>query len=180
MVFQRSWGWFVVVIVQLLSHVRLFVTPWTASRQASPSFPVSQSVLKLMCIDSVMPSNQLLLCRPLILLPSIFPSIRVFSIDLALHIRWPKYWSFSFSVSPGLEHIFPAHFVLLLPSGRPLFAPCVCVYASIDTAVSEQTECENSGLFQDPGALIWAIILIMLFGLFWLWPEPQENQVVGP
>ena len=79
------------VVVQLLSGVRLFVTPWTAARQASLSFTISQSLLKLMSIESVMPSNHLILCRPLLLLPSIFPSIRVFSSELAFHIRWPKY-----------------------------------------------------------------------------------------
>ena len=77
----------------------LFVTPWTATCQASLSFTVSWSLLKLMSIESVMPSNHLILCHPLLLLPSIFPSIRVFSNESALHIRWPKYWSFSFSFS---------------------------------------------------------------------------------
>ena len=89
--------------VQSLSHVRLFVTPWTASRQASLSITNSQSLLKLMSIESVMPSNHLILCHPLLLLPSIFPSIRVFSNESALHIRWPKYWSFSFNISPSNE-----------------------------------------------------------------------------
>ena len=89
--------------VQSLSHVRLFVTPWTASRQASLSITNSQSLLKLMSIESVMPSNHLILCRPLLLLPSIFPSIRVFTNDSALHIRWPKYWSFSFNITPSNE-----------------------------------------------------------------------------
>ena len=89
--------------VQLLSRVRLFATPWTAAHQASLSITNSWSLLKLMSIESVMPSNHLILCRPLLLLPSIFPSIRVFSNESALHIRWPKYWSFSFSVSPSNE-----------------------------------------------------------------------------
>ena len=88
--------------VQSLSHVQLFVTPWTAARQASLSIANSQSSLKLMSIESVIPSNHLILCRPLLLLPSIFPSIRVFSNELALHIRWPKYWSFS--ISPSNEY----------------------------------------------------------------------------
>ena len=86
--------------VQLLSHVQLFVTPWTAPRQASLSITNSQSLLKLMSIESVMPSNHFILCCPL-LLPSIFPSIRVFSNESVLRIRWPEYWSFSFSVSPS-------------------------------------------------------------------------------
>ena len=90
--------------VQLLSHVQLFATPWTAARQASLSITNSQNLFKLMSIESVMPSNHLILCRPLLLLPSIFTSIRVFSNESALHIRWPKYWSFSFSISPSNEH----------------------------------------------------------------------------
>ena len=90
--------------VQLLSHVQLFATPWTAAHQASLSITNSQNLLKLMSIESVMPSNHLILCRPLLLLPSIFTSIRVFSNESALHIRWPKYWSFSFSISPSNEH----------------------------------------------------------------------------
>ena len=88
-----------VVVVQLLSRVRLFVTPWTAAHQASLSITNSQTLLKLMSIESVvMPSNHLIPCLPLLLLPSIFPSIRAFSNQSALHIRWPKYSSFSFSI----------------------------------------------------------------------------------
>ena len=90
--------------VQSLSRVRLFATAWTAACQASLSITNSQSLLKLMFIESVMPSNHLILCRPLLLLPSIFPSIRVFSNESALPIRWPKYWSFSFSISPSNEY----------------------------------------------------------------------------
>ena len=89
--------------VQLLSRVQLFVTPWIAAHQASLSITNSRSLLKLMSIESVMPSNHLILCHPLLLLPSIFPSIRVFSSELALRIRWPKYWSFSFSIIPSKE-----------------------------------------------------------------------------
>jgi len=80
------------------------VTPWTAACQASLSFTISQSLLKLMSIESVIPSNNIILCHPLLLLPSVFPSIRVFSNELALHIRWPKYWSFRFSISPSSEY----------------------------------------------------------------------------
>ena len=87
-----------------LSHVWLFATPWTAARQASLSITNSQSLLKLMSVESVMPSNHLILCRPLLLLPSIFSSIRVFSNESVLRIRWPKYWSFSFNISPTNEH----------------------------------------------------------------------------
>ena len=90
--------------IQLLSHVWLFATPWTATRQASVSITNSQSLLKLMSIESVMPSNHIFLCHPLLLLPSVFPSIRVFSNESALHIRWPKYWSFTFSISPSNEY----------------------------------------------------------------------------
>ena len=93
-----------VQLVQLLSRVWLFVTPWTAAPQASLSITNSQSLLKLMSIELVMPSNHLILCRPLLLLPSIFPSIRVFSNESALCIRWPKYWSFSFIISPSNEY----------------------------------------------------------------------------
>ena len=91
-------------LVQSLSRIQLFVTPWTAALQASLSITNSQSLLKLMSIESVMPSNHLILCCPLLLLPSIFPSIRVFSNESALHIRWPEYQSFSFSISPSKEH----------------------------------------------------------------------------
>ena len=90
-------------VVQSLSHVQLFTTLRTAAHQASLSFTISQSLLKLMSIELVMPSYHLILCRPLLLLPSIFPSIRVFSNESALHIRWPKYWSFSFSISSSNE-----------------------------------------------------------------------------
>ena len=90
--------------VQSFSRVRLFVTPWTAVHQASLSFTISQSLLKLMSIESVMPSNYLILDHPFLLLPSIFPSIRVFSNESVLHIRWPKYWSFSFTISPSSEY----------------------------------------------------------------------------
>ena len=94
----------VAVVVQLLSRVRLFVTPWTAARQASLFFTISQSLLKLMSTESVVPSNHLILCHPLLLLPSIFLSIRAFSNESALRIRWPKYFSFSFSISPSNEY----------------------------------------------------------------------------
>ena len=92
------------ISVQLLSRVRLFATPWTAPRQTSLSITNCWSLPKPMSIELVMPSNHLILCRPLLLLPSIFPSIRVFSNESALCIRWPKYWSFSFNISPTNEH----------------------------------------------------------------------------
>ena len=90
--------------VQSLSRVRLFVTRWTTAHQASLSITNSQSLPKPMSIESVMPSNHLILCHPPFLPPSIFPSIRVFSNESALHIRWPKYWSFSFNISPSNEY----------------------------------------------------------------------------
>ena len=90
--------------VQLLSCVRLFATPWIAACQASLSITNSRSLLKLMPIESVMLSSHLILCRPLLLLPPILPNIRVFSNESALHMRWPKYWTFSFSISPSNEH----------------------------------------------------------------------------
>ena len=93
-----------IVVVQWLSHIQLFATLWTAARQASLSVTNSQILLKLMSIKSVMPSNHLILCHPLLLLPTIFPSIRVFSNESTLRIRWPKYWSFSFNISPSDEH----------------------------------------------------------------------------
>ena len=93
----------IVVVVQTLSCVRLFDTPWTTAHQGPLSSTVSWSLFKLVSIESEMPSNHLILRRPLLLLPSIFPSIRVFSSESALHIRWPKYWSFSFSTSPSSE-----------------------------------------------------------------------------
>ena len=91
-------------VIQSVRHVQLFVTPWTAARQASLSFTISRSLLKLTSIESVMLSKCLIICHPLLFLPSIFPSIRVFSNELALFIRWPKYWSFSFSISPSNEY----------------------------------------------------------------------------
>ena len=94
--------YYFLIVVQLLSHVQLLATPWTTVHQASLSFTISQSLFKLMSIESVMPFNHLILCRPLLLLPSIFPSIRVFPNELVLCIRWPKYWSFS--ISPSNEY----------------------------------------------------------------------------
>ena len=92
------------LVVQSLTCVQLFVTPWTAASQASLSFTISLSLLKLMLIESVMPSNHLILYHPLLLLPSVFPNIRVFSNESAFCIRWPKYWSFNFCISPSNEY----------------------------------------------------------------------------
>ena len=93
------------VVIQSLSHVWLFATPWTVAHQDSLSITNFWTLLKLMSIKTVIPSNHLTLCRPLLLLSSIFPSIRVFSNDSVLHSRWPKYWSFSFSISPSNEYL---------------------------------------------------------------------------
>ena len=94
----------IIVVVQLLNHVQLFVTPWTAACQASLSIAISHSLLKLMSTESMMPSNHLILCRPFLLPHSIFPNIRVFSNESVLHIRWLKNRSFSFNISPSNEH----------------------------------------------------------------------------
>ena len=96
--------WIQLSSVQALSHVWLSVTAWTTACQASLSISISQSLQKLMSIDLVIPSNHLILCCPLLLLPSIFPRIKVFSNESALHIRWPKCWSFTFNISPSKEH----------------------------------------------------------------------------
>ena len=95
---------FLLLFSRWVMHVWLFATPWTAAHQASLPFIISRSLLKLMSIELVIPSNHLILCHLLLLLPSIFPSMRVFSNELSLHIRWPKYWSFGFSSSPSNEY----------------------------------------------------------------------------
>ena len=97
-----SYLFYFLLVVQSVSPVQLFATPWTGAHQAFLSFTITRSLLKLMSIESAMPSNHLVLCRPLLLLPSIFPSIRVFSHESVLRIRWPKYWSFS--ISPSNEY----------------------------------------------------------------------------
>ena len=107
MIVSQTWLWILLFVnssVQLLSHGRLFTTPWTAARQASLSITNSQSLLKLMSIESVMLSNHLILSHSLFLPLSIFPSIRVFSNESVLHVKWSKYWNFSFSISPSNEY----------------------------------------------------------------------------
>ena len=94
----------IAVVIQSLSHVQLFLNPWTAARQASLSITNSRGPPKPMSIESVMPSNHFILCCPLLLPPSVFPSIRIFSSESVLHIKWPKYWSFSFNIIPSNEH----------------------------------------------------------------------------
>ena len=100
---KRKYEW-LLSSVQSLSRVQLFVTPWTAACQAPLSSPLTYSLLRFISIESLMPFNYLILCHPLLLLPSIFPSTRVSSSELALHISWPKYWSFSLSISPSNEY----------------------------------------------------------------------------
>ena len=102
--FVQWLGHGIIVVFQLLNHVWLFVTPWTVAHQASLSFTIFQSLLELMSIETMMPSNHLILCRSLLLLPSVFPRIRVFPKELALCIRCPQYWSFSFSIIPSNEY----------------------------------------------------------------------------
>ena len=109
--------------LQSLSHVWLFATPWTAARQASLSITNSWSLPKPMSIESVMPSNHLILCRPLLLLPSIFPSIRVFSNESVIRIRWPKYWSFSFNISQCL--VYGMYYVFIVQ-----LLNCICLFVT--------------------------------------------------
>ena len=125
--------------VQSLSRVRLFATPWIATRQASLSITNSQNLLKLMSIDSVTLSNHLILCRPLLLLPSIFPNISIFSNESVLHIRWSEYWSFSFSISPSNEYSGPISFrmdwLILLAVQGPLKSSPAPQFKSISSSV---------------------------------------------
>ena len=119
------------VVVQPVSCLRLFATPWTTAHQASLSFTISQSLLKFMSIELMMPQNHHILCCPLLLLPSIFPSTGVFSSELALHIRWPKYWSSSFSISPSNEYSglisFKVEWFDLLAVQGTLKSPFLCL-----------------------------------------------------
>ena len=124
---------------QLFSHVRLFATPWTEAHQASLSITISQSLLKLMSIGLVMPCNHFILCRPLLVLPSIFPSLRVFSNESVLHIRWPKYYSFSCSISPSKEYLrlisFRTDWVVLFPIQGTRKSYQTPQFKSIDSSV---------------------------------------------
>ena len=128
-----------IIVAQSLSCVLFFATPWTAEQQASLSFTISWSLLKLMSIASVMPSNHLILSCPLLLLPSIFPSIRVFSNGLALQIRWPKYWSFSFNISPSNEYSvlisFRVDWLDLLAVQRILKSSSILQFKGISSSV---------------------------------------------
>ena len=118
--------------VQSLSCVQLFVTPWTAAHQVSRSFTLSWSLLKRVSIESVMPFNHLILCGPLLFLPSVFPRIRIFSSESTLHIRWPKYWSFSFRICPSNEYSglisFPDRSFGVNATAPPSGERCCCRY----------------------------------------------------
>ena len=137
--------------VQSLSHVRLFATPWTTAHQASLPITSSWNLPKLMSIESIMPSNHLILCRPLLFLPSVFPRIRVFSSKSALHIRWPKYWSFSFNISPSNERSELISFrmdwldLLVLAKHCGTLAPvgCFCYSFPSFTRKSQQSRCQS-------------------------------------
>ena len=152
MVVINSWIFFLmfianvsfVVVVQLLSPVWLFATPWTAACQASLSVPVSPSLLKLMSIESVMPFNHFILCDPLLLLPSIFPSIRVFSNELALWIRWPGFWSFNFSTSPSNEYSGLISFIIIV-----LFV-CFCKVLLLMLSVQFSSVTQSCPTLSDP------------------------------
>ena len=124
------------VVVQLLSHVQLFATPWTAECQASLSFTISQSLLKPMSVESVMPSNRIVLYCPLLLLPSIFPSIRVFSNESALCLRWPKYWSFSFSPSSKYSRLISFVWIFILK----IYFIQLLIYSVVFISAAQQSD----------------------------------------
>ena len=131
----------VIIVVQSLSHVLLFEIPWIAACNASLSFTISGNLLKLMSITSTMPSNHLVLCCPFLPLPSIFPSIRVFSNELALHIRWSKYWSFTFSINPSKEYskLFPLGLTSLISfQAKGLLRVFYCTTVQKDQFSSDQ------------------------------------------
>ena len=163
--------WIQIVVFQPLSSVQLFATPWTAAHQASPSFTVSRSLLKLMSIESVMPSNHLILCHPLLFLSSIFPSIRVFSKESALCIRWPKYWSFSFSISPSNEYSGLISFRI---DWLDLLAVQGTLRVSSNIAVTRLLSSE--GLTGAIGSLLSLVIWLLAGGLSFLPPGPFHRM----
>ena len=136
--------------VQSLSHVQLFATAWTAAHQASLSFTVSQSLLRLMSFESVMSSNHLILCRYLLLLPSVFPSIRGFSNELALCIKWPKYCSISFSIGPSNEYVW-------LISFRIDWFDLLAVQWTLKSSPASQSESINSSVLSLYGPILTSI-----------------------
>ena len=131
------------ISIQSFSHVRLFANPWTEVHQASLSITNSWSLLKIMSIVLVTPSTHLILCRPLLLMPSTFPSIRIFSKESYLHIRWPKYWSFNFSISPSNEH--PG-----LISFRMDWLDLLAVQGTLKSLLQHQFKSINSSLLSFP------------------------------
>ena len=131
--------------VQSLSCVRLFATSWTAARQAPQSITNSQRLLKLMPIESVMPSNHLVVCHPLLLPPSIFPSVRVFSNESVLRIRWPKYWSFNFNISPSNEYSELISFPFKSNQDWLVWSPC-CPRNSQESSPAPQFKSINSSV----------------------------------
>ena len=165
--------------VQLLSCVWLFATPWTAAHQASLSITNSRSLPRLMSIESVMPSNPLILCRPLLLLPSIFPNIRVFSNESALHIRWPKYWSFSFNISPSNEHFQIFKLVLEKAEELEIKLP---TFAGSSKKQESSRKTSISALLTMPSPLsVWITINCGKFWKRWeyqtTWPASWETRM---
>ena len=153
-----------IVVVQSLSCVWLFVTPWTAAGQASLSFTISRNLLKLMSIKSVVPSNHLGLCCPFLLLPSIFPSIRVFSSELALRIRWPKYWSFSFSISISSSNEYS-----WLTSFRMDWFDFLAIQRTLKSLLQHHSS---------KAPILWHSAFFMV-QLLWLWNYYSLNNIVS-
>ena len=164
-------------VVQSPSHVRLFVTPWTAACQVFVSLTISQSLPKFMSIELVMPSNHLILCLPLLILPLIFPSIRVFSNELAVCIRWPKYWSFSFSISPSNEY---SGMIFFRINWFDLLAVLCIVYTKNDFQVCSyyqhlraMTDCS-----------VWRVLKFFwwqfIFGNCTVLPYPLDSKEIQP
>ena len=153
--------------VQWLSPVRLFVTPWIAAHQASLSITNSQSPPKPMSIESVMPSNHLILCHLLLLLHSIFPSIRVFSNESVLHIRWPKYWNFSFSIRPSIEY---SGFVSFVLNGKPMFFEGRIIGSSCLTLCTLGFPILWSAVAFSPDSLVGQMFFVRSFGCLCHYP----------
>ena len=187
--------------VQSFSPVWLFVTPWITALQASLSITNSRSLLKLMPIESVMPSSHLILCRPLLLLPSIFPSITVFTSESTLCIRWPKYWSFSFSSSPSHVSLITNALTGTNPTSQPLIHPwqrhfppweqCLDAHFYILASIKLLGGPQYSWTFQPSAFLIVTIcfffkfiwlhwVLVVMHGIFSLWHVTSSMWHVGP
>ena len=165
--------------VQLLSHVRLFATPWTVAHQASLSITNYRSLLKLLSIESVISSNHLILCCTLLLLPSILPSIRVFSNESVLRIKWPKYWSFSFSISPSNEYSGPIsfrmHWLDLAVQGTQESSPTLQFKSIHSSALSFLYELQLSHPYMTTGKTIALTVQILVGKVMFLmcclgWP----------